>query len=427
MLGDLPTPLVRRRMAPRWALVLALALLAATAVLIGTRASAAEESLFRSVPLNPGYNQIVYVGPTVPTQMALDQVPALQEILRWDASRQRYEGFSKRLPLSLNGLSSIHNGDVLWVRLREAAVWTMPILTDGGEQTLVAGWNIVGWQATEATSPQAALSDLASRLESAYVLNPTTGEFDVYSRALPESLNTLTAIRPNDAVWLRISQGAPISWSTSRSSGGAVALAQADSAAPLARDSREVERAIVHVQTPERGGSGFIVSDSQILTSAHIVDDFTVVTLHFYDGRRGRGEVSAVDVELDIAVIQVEEMTAGVRRLDWESAGRPQLTDAVWVWGFPFESNVVGAGFALSVSVTGGFVSAWRTRDDLAYVQTDAAVNPGNSGGPLTTLDGRVIGIVTSVFTINGRDAEGLNFAVSVTEHRDRLRELLAS
>jgi serine protease Do len=62
----------------------------------------------------------------------------------------------------------------------------------------------------------------------------------------------------------------------------------------------------------------------------------------------------------------------------------------------------------------------------VTFLQTDAALNQGNSGGPLVTGDGTVVGISTAIFAPDARDAEGLNFAVDITEHRERIRKLLA-
>jgi serine protease Do len=87
---------------------------------------------------------------------------------------------------------------------------------------------------------------------------------------------------------------------------------------------------------------------------------------------------------------------------------------------------VVASGFNLAVTVSGGIVSAHHTRHSATILQTDAAINPGNSGGPLTTTDGRVVGINTSVLTVDGEDVESLNFALDIPGHRDFISQLLS-
>ena len=143
------------------------------------------------------------------------------------------------------------------------------------------------------------------------------------------------------------------------------------------------------------------------------------VMVRFRDGSERQGLVTAIDGPLDIAVVEVAGMPAGVRRLDWESAPQPGPADAVWAWGFPLGETF---GEGTSATVTLGIVSAIQTEDEFSFIQTDAALNPGNSGGPLILEDGRVAGI--NDFVLLG--TEGLNFAIDVAAHRERIRGLLA-
>ena len=151
------------------------------------------------------------------------------------------------------------------------------------------------------------------------------------------------------------------------------------------------------------------------------------MTVRFFNGEERRGLVTARDQMLDVAVIEVSNLPDGVRRLDWESAETPAPGDGVWVWGFPLAFDV-GAILDIDISslnatLTTGIVSAIQTSGEgLSFVQTDAALERGNSGGPMITEDGRVIGI--SAFEV--RFAEGQNFGINVTAHRDRIGALLA-
>ena len=393
---------------------------------LGTAGASADVGFFRSVPLNPGYNEVVYSGPTVPPPMIADQVPGLRSILVWDADVQEFESYVVDSPDLSSGLNVVRTGDVIWMNVAAPATWEFPESDLPTEVSLNPGWNRVTWSGEVDVLARDALAPLRTRLHSAFAWNAVTGEYEVFSPTLPTLSNSLVTLRPVSAMWIRLNGDSVVTWQQSGDgvSGGLVAAA--DVGVPVARNSQEVERAIVHVQTTARGGAGFLVGERAILTSAHIVEGFTNVTLHYPDGSRGSGVVGAIDRDLDIAVVVVESVPATSTKLVWDSTVSPQLTMAVWAWGYPFESSVIGAGFSPSVSVTGGIISAVRVRDGVSFIQTDAAVNPGNSGGALTTLDGRAIGLMTTVFTVNGQDAEGLNFAVNLVEHRTTIRALLA-
>jgi len=188
------------------------------------------------------------------------------------------------------------------------------------------------------------------------------------------------------------------------------------------------ERAIVHVQTSDSAGSGFVVAEDRVVTNAHVVGTSSTATVWFSNGARRDGLVIARDELLDIVVLEVQRVPVSVVPL--QLAEDPILSGSgspVWAWGYPFEADVVAAGFSRAPSVSAGIVSAHRLRDNVAYIQTDAAVNPGSSGGPLLDTAGRVIGVNTMVLTPGGKDAEGLNFAVDVAMHIEAFQALLAT
>ena len=121
-------------------------------------------------------------------------------------------------------------------------------------------------------------------------------------------------------------------------------------------------------------------------------------------------------------------MPDGVLRLDWESADQPGPGDDLWIWGFP-GGEIFGPN--TNATLSRGIVSAIQSLDlfdqQFSNTQTDAAINPGNSGGPVVLDDGRLIGISDFAILIGATDAEGLNFAINVPAHRDRIRELIES
>ena len=134
-------------------------------------------------------------------------------------------------------------------------------------------------------------------------------------------------------------------------------------------------------------GSGFIIaSDGTILTNAHVVEDATDVTVRLTDRREYKAPVVVVDARTDIEVLKIDG-----RDLPTVKLGDPsKLRAGEWV-------VAIGSPFGFDNSVTAGIVSATaRTLPDGQYtpfIQTDAAVNPGNSGGPLFNMAGEVVGI----------------------------------
>ena len=165
-------------------------------------------------------------------------------------------------------------------------------------------------------------------------------------------------------------------------------------------------------QMPDEGpsqglGSGFIVSpDGIVLTNAHVVDGADTVVVTLTDKREYTAKVLGKDKTTDIAVLKID-----AKDLPVVAIGDPAGTRVgEWV-------VAIGAPFGLDNTVTAGIVSA-KGRSlpgDAAvpFIQTDAAVNPGNSGGPLFNLKGEVIGINSQIFSRSG-GLQGLAFAIPI-------------
>jgi serine protease Do len=170
---------------------------------------------------------------------------------------------------------------------------------------------------------------------------------------------------------------------------------------------------------PARGqGSGFIVSaDGYILTNGHVVEDASEVTVRTTDRREYNATVVGVDSATDVAVLKIAAKGLPTVRL-----GDPgRLKPGEWV-------IAIGSPFGFENSVTAGIVSATARsmRDGTAYtsfIQTDVAVNPGNSGGPLFNLQGEVVGINSQIYSRTG-GYMGLSFAVPI-DIADNVREQL--
>ncbi len=161
-------------------------------------------------------------------------------------------------------------------------------------------------------------------------------------------------------------------------------------------------------ETPTHGmGSGFIVRpDGLVITNAHVVDGASEVTVKLTDKREFSAKVVGVDKPTDTAVLKID-----AKNLPTVSLGDPaQSHVGDWVLA-------IGSPFGFENSVTAGIVSAKsRTLPDegfVPFIQTDVAVNPGNSGGPLFNMKGEVIGINSQIYSRTG-GYQGLSFAIPI-------------
>ncbi len=162
---------------------------------------------------------------------------------------------------------------------------------------------------------------------------------------------------------------------------------------------------------PSHGiGSGFIVSaDGYVLTNAHVVADASEVTVKLTDRREFAAKVIGVDKRSDVALIKI-----AATGLPFVHFGDPsRVRPGQW-------AIAIGSPFGFENSVTAGVVSATgRNLPDesggsyVPFIQTDAAVNPGNSGGPLFNLDGQVIGINSQIYSRTG-GYMGMSFAIPI-------------
>jgi hypothetical protein len=160
----------------------------------------------------------------------------------------------------------------------------------------------------------------------------------------------------------------------------------------------QVIAAVVTIESGGASGSGFFVTPTGlVVTNQHVVgtDEHVQVTTHRGDIFLGR--VLARSTTTDLALVQVDVSGQSFLRL----RDSREVSVGVSVWA-------VGSPRGLSGSVSRGIVSALRSIDYVPLVQTDAAVNPGNSGGPLILEDGTVIGVNTMML----RESQGLNFAI---------------
>ncbi|MDH3286515.1 MAG: S1C family serine protease [Betaproteobacteria bacterium] len=162
-------------------------------------------------------------------------------------------------------------------------------------------------------------------------------------------------------------------------------------------------------------GSGVvIVDDGVILTNLHVVAGAKRVTVTFHDGSESDADLVSVHPENDLAVIKAQKIPDDLPAATLGSAGQLKPGDEVVAVGFPF-----GMGPSVSSGVVSGLNREFRSPEGdrllTQLIQFDAAANPGSSGGPLVTMQGDVVGIVTAILNpTESRTFIGIGFAVTI-------------
>ena len=166
-------------------------------------------------------------------------------------------------------------------------------------------------------------------------------------------------------------------------------------------------------------GSGFIIDRAgYIVTNNHVIDTATEVTVVMHDGTRLLAKVLGRDERADLAVLKVE---AGrdLPALRWGNSDKARIGD--WILA-------IGNPYGLGGTITAGIISA-RARNINAgpyddFIQTDASINRGNSGGPLLNIDGEVVGVNTAIFSPNGASV-GIGFSIPANLARPIVQQII--
>jgi serine protease Do len=160
-------------------------------------------------------------------------------------------------------------------------------------------------------------------------------------------------------------------------------------------------------EVPRGEGSGFILSaDGYVMTNAHVVEGATEVYVTLTDKREFKAKIVGADERTDVALVKIEAASLPVLRVGDVN----KLRVGEWV-------VAIGSPFGLENSVTAGIVSAKQreTGLDIPFIQTDVAVNPGNSGGPLINIRGEVVGVNSQILSPVGSFI-GISFAIPIDE-----------
>lgn len=193
-----------------------------------------------------------------------------------------------------------------------------------------------------------------------------------------------------------------------------------------ARAAQAIGPSIVRVMSYEKGtngrediergvGTGVVIVDKGlILTNLHVVSGADTIKVVFSDGLESEASIKSVQAEDDLAVLQAHKIPDDLIAATMRSTADLLPGDHVVAVGFPF-----GIGPSASAGVVSGLKRAFRSpegqQEMTNLIQFDAAANPGNSGGPLVTMDGHVVGIVTAILNPGEqRTFIGIGFAVPI-------------
>jgi len=200
-------------------------------------------------------------------------------------------------------------------------------------------------------------------------------------------------------------------------------------ASSLSKVFKRVNPAVVVILTKEHGysslkpgetvtitkgglGSGIVISeDGLVMTSAHVVQMADSVVVRFLDGSMVEAKIIGAAVQADVALLKLDHLPEKLVAAELGDSDDVHIGDEIFVIGAPY-----GIGHTLTV----GYMSGRRRPEtvckslvQIEFLQTDAAINKGNSGGPMFNSDGKVVGIVSYILSQSG-GSEGLGFAISM-------------
>jgi S1-C subfamily serine protease len=166
-------------------------------------------------------------------------------------------------------------------------------------------------------------------------------------------------------------------------------------------------------------GSGIVISeDGLVMTSAHVVQVADSVVVRFLDGTTAEAKIVGAAVRADVALLKLDRLPEKLVAAELGDSDEVNIGDEIFV---------IGAPYGISHTLTVGYMSGRRRPETVCkslvpieFLQTDAAINKGNSGGPMFDMDGKVVGIVSHILSQSG-GSEGLGFAISINTAKELL------
>jgi serine protease Do len=179
-----------------------------------------------------------------------------------------------------------------------------------------------------------------------------------------------------------------------------------------------IKDSVVKIQTNMKKGSGVLINETgTIITNYHVIAGASYITVTLHDGSSKSSTLIKSDSSRDIAIINI--FGKGHTYLPLEGSITPEIGDPLYALGYPLLGNY---------AVTAGIMSSTVTlsKGPYKYIQTDAALNPGNSGGPLVDEYGNLVGINTSRMESNaGRSVQGVGYALLVSTEKEYIKSLI--
>jgi putative serine protease PepD len=208
---------------------------------------------------------------------------------------------------------------------------------------------------------------------------------------------------------------------------------QSQGSSSLSALYKQVSPSVVEIQVqsepdspfgaPQNGtGTGWMFDATHVVTNQHVIDGTNEATIRFEDGREAQARVIGSDPSTDVAVLELNEGADAPAALDRGSTEALEVGDSVVAIGSPF-----GLEGSLTTGVVSGLGRTIQAPDGFAIddvVQTDAALNPGNSGGPLLDLNGRVVGMNSQIASNSGSNA-GIGYAIPIETVQSVVEQLL--
>lgn len=172
--------------------------------------------------------------------------------------------------------------------------------------------------------------------------------------------------------------------------------------------SRTQNTAFPNQSTDAGLGSGIIMrKDGYVLTNYHVVSGADLIYVALQDGRWGSAVMIGADPWTDLAVLYIDTEGQSLPTIPYDLQRQPEIGDAVLAIGNPYNlGQTITQGI---ISATGRFGLSSRYQD---FIQTDAAINQGNSGGALVDADGYLVGVNTANYNVGGESGVGINFAI---------------
>lgn len=178
-------------------------------------------------------------------------------------------------------------------------------------------------------------------------------------------------------------------------------------------------------------GSGFLIdNEGHIVTNNHVVQSSDAIEVVFTTGDRYRATINGLDIDSDLAVIQVDGIPAGVQPVPLGNSADLHVGEFVITIGNPF-----GEEGSMSLGIISGLERTINSQRILPnggifsipqVIQTDAAINPGNSGGPLLNLNGEAVGVNSAITTLTGTNS-GVGFSIPIDAVKNIAPELIAN